>query len=257
MQYVNIGFLTPYSLTSKKVGRRFFTLISDLLPNLLPEQYNNYEPINKKFSLEKIEEVLESWENPFLWKRRKPKVLGMTWMKGNNVHPSTYIDINCTNTEFQSIDAEKWVNLFQQVSLFTKVDFSYLHLFTQTEFDMENYDASMPFRQGISTHQLRKYLPNLTWATVFGAPYVELFGREKVLSAPAFLVQEMHENIFYVQLSENFSDFKSQYQEINTTRQAVKKHLGVNAFFDPEASESQIYKVPSFSLDLGLSPLNF
>src|SRR6476619_5796824 len=43
----------------------------------------------------------------------------------------------------------------------------------------------------VVTHRLKKYLPDIYWMTVFGAPYVRLFSQELLLSAPAYQVQEL------------------------------------------------------------------
>jgi hypothetical protein len=36
-----------------------------------------------------------------------------------------------------------------------------------------------------------KYIPDVYWLTFFGPPYVKLFGRERLLSAPAYKVEEL------------------------------------------------------------------
>jgi hypothetical protein len=247
MRDINIGILTPYSLDSKESGKTLLTFLSEDFPEFLPERFNNYEPLERKFSMANLEEALELWNYPFLWSRRKPPVQGNVWMGQAcyKSHSSIYI-----SSQSKLIDPKRLANFIKEISVLLKADFSYLHLFTQAEFDIEDYDAFTPFRQGVVTHELRNYLPNLCWATIFGSPYVELFGRDKVLSTPAFLVQELADNLFYIQLSENLFDLKSKYGEVNNIRCTVKKYLGSDAFYDPHVSDDHVYKVPNFTLYL-------
>lgn len=43
----------------------------------------------------------------------------------------------------------------------------------------------------------------MPWAAVFGLPYVELFGRTRLLTAPAYAVRELHHGGVYIQLMED------------------------------------------------------
>lgn len=53
--------------------------------------------------------------------------------------------------------------------------------------------------------------PELQWFNVFGKPYVELFGREKLLATPCYKVHEISENLIAIQLTQ------SPYDEITAS----------------------------------------
>ncbi|NJL30059.1 MAG: hypothetical protein HC897_20275 [Thermoanaerobaculia bacterium] len=93
---------------------------------------------------------------------------------------------------------------------------------------------------------LQQYLPDLYWLTIFGPPYVDLFGRERLLSAPAPIVEELPTGAILIQLSENMLDFRDRFEEVDRVRQAVKAHLDSDAFFDPAKGKDHKYNVPVF-----------
>lgn len=90
---------------------------------------------------------------------------------------------------------------------------------------------------------LRVRHPELAWINYFGKPYIDLFGREKLLSAPCFRTFEIGEDLIGLQMTEDL------FQPIpSDVRYAVKKHLGEDAFVE-EGKWYRSYKtglVPEF-----------
>jgi hypothetical protein len=81
------------------------------------------------------------------------------------------------------------------------------------------------------THVLRHWLPDIFWATVFGPPYVRLFGKERLLAAPASVVEELGPETIYLQVSERVTDVLDDPDNIRSRRELIKTHLGIDAFF--------------------------
>ena len=73
-----------------------------------------------------------------------------------------------------------------------------------------------------------------------------MFGRERILSAPAYKVCELSRDAICVQLSKELSDMTVRYEEVEAVRRDVKRHLGEDAFFDPIKGEGYRYSVPQF-----------
>jgi hypothetical protein len=238
---INIGLLTLENLEPKAQGRALLNLVWNLLPSMAPQRYGNCDPLNQKFELESLEEVLNFWQRTFFWERSCPSAEGGVWMDDKRVHSAIYI-----SSQSKSVVSSALVQFIQESAILFGADFAYAHLFSEQEFNSGTYDMYMPFRQGVSTNKLRKYLPNLCWGNIFGSPYIKLFGREHLLAAPAPLVIELNKNAIYLQLSESIFDLKSKYLEVNTVREQVKKHLNCNAFLDPNQGESYKYRVPQF-----------
>src|SRR5579863_3351686 len=78
MRDLIIEFFVPHADKSKSEGKRILQMVCDLLPEVMPEFYNTYEPVNKKFDALRIDTALEEWHFSFLWKRKKPSITG--WM---------------------------------------------------------------------------------------------------------------------------------------------------------------------------------
>jgi hypothetical protein len=94
-------------------------------------------------------------------------------------------------------------------------------------------------RTGLAT-----YLPNLYWGQVFGPPWVALFGAEALASAPAHRVEELPGGCWLVQLTERMSDLETDYDRYAEVRDACKRHLGADCFYDPARGEDGSYRAP-------------
>lgn len=52
----------------------------------------------------------------------------------------------------------------------------------------------------IATQLIKRGMPDLFWAQIFGKAYVDLFGLDKLLSSPAYQVEQLTPDAVYVQL---------------------------------------------------------
>lgn len=74
-------------------------------------------------------------------------------------------------------------------------------------------------------------IPNVYWVNFFGRPYVDMFGAEKLRTAPCYRVQELFDGGFMLMLTATREEALS--QEGRAKAQAVKEHLGIEYFFHP------------------------
>ena len=95
-------------------------------------------------------------------------------------------------------------------------------------------------------HELRRYLPDLCWANVFGVVYVEMFGKDRLLSAPVSAATELPYGGIYLQLTQSPLDVIQSFSRYKEVRDRVKSHLGPDAFLDPVRGTAGRYRVPSF-----------
>jgi len=75
---------------------------------------------------------------------------------------------------------------------------------------------------------LKKRLPEISWGTVFGEPYIELFGRERILNAPFDKVEEWHSNHIFCKLTPDLMNPDLPM----TQREGVRHYLGSKAFVE-------------------------
>lgn len=109
----------------------------------------------------------------------------------------------------------------------------------------------------VVTHLLRHWLPDVFWGTVFGPAYVRLFGKERLLSAPAYLVEDIGPEMVYVQLTEKLADAANHSEALQLAREAFKMHFDNNAFFISgrgydrlqRGPVGDVFNVPDFKLN--------
>lgn len=75
---------------------------------------------------------------------------------------------------------------------------------------------------------VNKAIPGLYWLNYFGGPYVDLIGRERLLSAPAHEVKPVGDGIL-IELDSSADAWQS--ETYVQREQAVINHLGTQYFF--------------------------
>jgi len=94
--------------------------------------------------------------------------------------------------------------------------------------------ADLPF-------DLHRRLPDVPWISVYGPPYVSLFGRERLLTAPFEHVEEMHSGYVWAQASGPAFDVVP-----DKVKTAIRMHLGDDAFMSGGRWRYTDGRAPSF-----------
>ena len=221
---------SPLAFTSDVEKEQILRLLSDE-PLFVPDLWGYVEPLKSKFSAEEIPRIILGWTQNVFWKRkRSPKAEGSAWSDWSDWPKHGWLVLDGLNFH---VAASSIVSFLERAANALVADFGVAHMVAPHE--IESGQASktvMDGNLGVTTHQLRKYIPDLYWVTVFGEPYVELFGKERLLSVPAYLVKELDYGGVWIQLCESPLEFVSDYERVNRSRQQAKEHLGLNAFFD-------------------------
>ncbi len=250
MVKVALKILSPLPLTKREDGKMILDLWQKYLPNLLPDKFGNWEPIDRLFDPRHIETALDAWQWPFLSTKKNPAVDASIWMRKGarqRLHSSWNFDLDS--------DAAKQtvlVMFLKEASVALQADFSYLHLITSAELEQGRASGmahkldkrATKFFFSIYSKDLQGRIPNLLWATVFGAPYAEMFGRDRLLSAPAYVAESLSDEMVFLQMTDQLTDVERNPPVFNEARSRVKVHLGPEAFFDPERSGT--YRAPKF-----------
>jgi hypothetical protein len=233
-------------------------------PFLVPERYGFNEPLENEFDIVELEEaVAKCWANPLsiksiVWHNRKTGWegdIGFRYSPMRSYGPvAMWHRLGNKEREFGYLSS-----YLQNVSLHLDCLFSFVHLLAEPEIPRWEQDAARVvsclstkkqfYSLGITPMLLRHWLPDLFWGNVFGKPYVEMFGRERLLSAPAYLVKEIAPNMIYLQLSESITDMHTKFSQVDATRSKVKEHLKLDAFWRADASHDHRYVVPQELLE--------
>lgn len=236
-----LGLLTSRPLDLPDEGSAFLRLLLTLPPRLFPERYGNSEPLKYSFDAQELDAVVgRAWRDPFLWGRRRPRVEGSLWMGRGAQHSALHFRAPLAATSLAELK-----QFFFRAAEELRPDYGYIHAFADQEIDdaADPQATVMPFQRGLSSHDLRKCIPNLCVANFFGPPYVRLFGRERVLSCPASEIQPVGPDAIYLQVGGELGDVADQWKAFRVQREAVKAYLDVRAFFVHGGAS---YRTPAF-----------
>lgn len=176
--------------------------------------------------------------------------------------------------EFNHLPCDVPVRYLKQAAVPLAVDFAFIDTMTeeyrmryQPEQERYLYCIGRSYAFYAATIELIHCLPDMYWGVVFGKAYSELFGMDKLLSVPAYHVEQLSDDAVYIQLSETLGDVLTDFDDVQAVREKVKEHLG-NAFFKPELAYSirpgtpadedpfyeppepgLVYNVPKFQLE--------
>lgn len=249
--YINI--LTNANLISRKEAKKLLEIWIENLKSFIPQKFGNYEPLKNDFDPDNLFSVIDFWDYPFLVKRKTPKMNGSIFMGGGKNPTHGWIHVIL---EFCQEQQEEVVNFVKKVAVAFDVEFAFIHLLTESEFHDRYTNGIFSVRSGISlntlsvtTHELKKGIPDIYWGTIFGKSYLRLFGESKFNTLPSFaLVERLETGQYYVQVSEEISDLETDFHLVSRRRNDIKEHLNSNAFSNPRFGSFHQYSIPHFDL---------
>lgn len=243
------ALLTP----SSKDADVFADLVEDFLtklPSFAPARWGIVEPINLELSMPEIRDFLQSGTSNIMWKRNaSPKGWGIFRKRTNPLRgpqlASHQLDVSVEKND----QVSDLISYFSHLSRRVGVEYAQCDSLSLPYVEVAHQNGLAPYKNNISvyTYMLVKSLPDIMWFQIFGPAYVRLIGLDKILSAPAYKVEQLGPETVSIQLSESLFDMHDRYGEVEVVRQKVKKHLDENVFFDPRNAEDHIYRTPQFA----------
>jgi hypothetical protein len=217
------------SLThSREDGTALLNLLVEEIPDFAPDFYNNYEPINRPFV--SVEETIAAWQqDPFLWKhRRGPKSEGSVFFAKPNRFTNLTITFVAGTAQFST---NKLAWFLRLCAVRFDAVFGYLHLLTGAEHEDIGFEASNKIEVGVFEHALKKGIPSLCWATIWGEPYINLFGASTLDTAPVAVLNRLSDTHFYMQLTDSLFDIRDNHDQFRQCKSAAMDHLGRQFFW--------------------------
>jgi hypothetical protein len=273
--------LVRLPIAAREDRRKLLTLYLRHFPQHVPEKYGCTEPLKETFTSNDLDQVLDSWTgNSFSAARRNPKLLLNVHSSPVPSRKPRHSTISLTRLQSENPDDIFALREFvcDAVESFN-ADFGVAHILTQTELEERleevkrrqsasttpeaiqfandhmkqriSREGFAPVLWGMSvmpnnTVALESCLPDLSWVTVFGRPYVEMFGSERVLGSPVHDVRRLAKGGIGLTLTKRLEDNEVSFTEFKTTQSRCKEHLGRNAFCDPDAPPGYVYMAPEF-----------
>ncbi len=266
--------LIPNSLKATQDGSTLLELLLHHFPLYVPEKYGREEPLRKRFSVKDLRAVLDDWGYfCFAAERKNPSLWFNVWFAVEGVPDPGHTSVH-VRLRGEDVTVMLAVQRFLAATSITfGADLAVAHILTGAEFaeridSLSREPGSNPgyllqraekvgtaeVLDGMTVTQFKPNivkcgLPDLCWLTVFGPPYVDLFGRDRILSAPADEVSELSNGSLVMRLTDTFLDDQAGWEAFRKVRSACKQHLNCDAFFVPGSSTGR-YSAPKFRFPL-------
>jgi hypothetical protein len=229
----DVELFTPGLLRDPEVGRAFVRALNEHVPSWMPYRYGWSEPLRSVFDPERVEHF---WGQIGFWRNAARTANGTIEPRTGPWDLLSSIKLSGDWTP-ETPDLKGLGAFLADCASTLDVTYGMAHLFTADGHNgyQRDWFALSPepervkkARQGPFPHFLR----DLYWGNVFGPPYVELFGAERLRTAPAAIARELRPGYFYLQLTEDITDGAG----LADARRTVKAHLGADCFYDPAAT---------------------
>ncbi len=196
-----------------------------------PTKMGLYEPLRQKFDPSAVRSLAERGEDHFqiTWKSSKSDVEATRYIP-EYMHGTLMVAADPDVATDQEIE-----QLIVHISEAFSPTLLMVHLLNPMDRDIDS-ESRMRIeasdRPTFSTHwnDLTEGLPNFFWGMVFGKPYLELFGAEKLLATPAYRVVRVAAETIFVQLTPSILDCESRHDAVIEARKKAILHLGESAF---------------------------
>ncbi|MEW6689059.1 MAG: hypothetical protein AB1452_08225 [Pseudomonadota bacterium] len=217
---------------------------------LQPLKFGIHEPLDQRINCSDLEPVLSVWPNSTANAREKGEPREAILLLEGSSGVGYMINWHKSKTpSFSAVDGHaplgllknkrgilgEFFDLFKDLAV--AVDAVYGDI---RNMSLKGWD--LPF-------DLVRRLPDVPWVSIYGPPYVSMFGRERILSAPFLKIEEIGSSHLWLQASE--SVFDSVAEE---TRAAIREHLGAEAFMSKGRWRYSDGKAPAFDFSRVLLP---
>jgi hypothetical protein len=254
MREVFFEILSPLPLDSREDARKLFGVWLENAPHFFPDRAGVHEPLRRPFSFASLEDALADWKFQFLLKRvSSPRLQSMIMMQygPHRLHSTWTLALK----SIDDFDRMSFGNLLRAAAQNFFPDFGFIHSITAGETARGLSNGSITFLDSarkeknlfVTTHILKRYIPDIYWTTIFGRRYVQFFSRSRLLSAPVHSIEELGDGSVVLQLTPELTDILADESHFERLRQAVRVHLGADAFFDPDRGQHHRYQVPQFT----------
>ncbi|WP_079506434.1 hypothetical protein [Mesobacillus jeotgali] len=243
---INLNIMSLKDFQDAELATNVMEKISQYGKDFIPNKYGLYQPLKNKYDAKSIDNVVKLWMNEEnnINNRENLYLAGQVLMEKKGGHKVSYqirwekdnqARFNFFNLSVETVylknekNYEKFLNLCNDLILLLE--------------PVHGEIVNLSFKGWDAPKNLTVRHPELNWMVFFGRPYIDLFGKESLITAPCCSVHTLNENIIGMQLTENlFNPIPS------SVRSSVKKYLGEEAFVEEGKSYRRYSsgKVPDF-----------
>jgi hypothetical protein len=224
-EYVKINLSTTRYLGRQYVATQFLDLLVRYGEIYTPERWDVQQKTRHRFDHGTIPDVIKEWTRPEDWKtiffyRKRHAEIEMSL----DIKRSSHAKFN----EFSAYVRDEYFKGAPQEQ-------ELLH------FIIELCSIIHPV-YGLIAHKKQERrqspvltpaerLPGIYWANLFGRPYIDFFGREKLLATPCYEVREISDDLILLLTAD--SPYRPEMVESDEIVTRVKEYLNHNAFAGP------------------------
>jgi hypothetical protein len=238
--FIEVGLSTTTFLGPQHVGDRFINTLCRYDHSYLPERWDTEDRtrLRQRFDCSSLRAFFEEWTRPEEWKtlffeRTRPFRIEMLV----DIQRSSYAKFNefsafIHEKQFRNSTHERELLTFtSEIGESIHVDYGYIA------------HAKQAKRQSAVLTPAER-LPGIYWANFFGRPYIEFFGREKLLNTPCYEVREINNDLILLLTAESLNgpEMVNHDEVVNQ----VKAYLNQNAFAGPSFPDEPC-AVPEFN----------
>lgn len=203
-------------------------------PGVEPVKASPEEPVRTAYSPAVVE---DAWDDDrfLMWRaRRQAGVFGTLDGGGRGAPARVTVTANADR-----VDAKHLLEALRALVTRYGAQFGFVHQLTEADRDRfgpgDSYDDPNDPEVILVEDDMRRWLPQLFWATAIGPPFSDLLGADRLRTAPAAIVDELGPGTFLLVLSED-------PEGADEMRARVQSHLGEDAFWDPRKGTSGPYR---------------
>lgn len=215
--------------------RRLLNLLTSRGGIFVPEEWEDWsgkEFLRRKFSRDSIESILDQWQGL----RSRSKGLSLYSRKPFDLwflaHLLDFARFDTFHLYVEKAYGENPSGLKDVMEVSRILYDLLIPAYGEISFPEMHRGVPMGKEEALPGIDLeRQGLPDIYWANFLGPEYVEMFGLERVLSAPCDTVERLAGGGALLILTESPLDFGKNPVEFNRKRDQVRSHLGEDAFF--------------------------
>jgi hypothetical protein len=239
----HVGFFVMHPHRSRAAGRQILDLLISAGGIYVPEECEMWiekERFQRKnFSSEIVDELLNEWEGHhgplkgFNLLRSKPYQVQFNATLSDFSYFDTFgLDLETSYVK-QGSKSDEVLGLTRKLYDLIAPAFGQLGTLSMLRKMKQGRFELLP-----GTDLLKQGLPDLEWAVFLGPEYVEMFGREKVLSVKCYHTELLGDGGALLVLTRSPLDFEKDPTEFNRARDSVRAQLGEDAFYIEDAARA-------------------
>jgi len=229
----SLQLLSDQRIDDPAVGAQIMRTLLTVLPEFRPVRYGEIEPDAGRWTDDLVERLASIWPRAgmsFAFEGADGTQGSMASIAGNHMHSRVHLDAPGAGP-----DDDRALRFLTAVAGLTGGEFGLIHRFDQREAQRAARNGTLLSAQvfTVTSHDLKRGIPDIYWATLFGPGYVDMLGPERLRTAPAAKAELLPDGSALLQASTSSGDVLAPADPFGAAREAIIEHLGRNAFYDP------------------------